>query len=168
MLHDAGIDVNGELCTLEGREFTKLRKSALRYSIQLGKYDSADALIQAGADVNAPPDADRGLTALQAAAIHGHIGIACKLLEKGAEVNASGGSFGGRTALEGAAEWGRLDMVQLLLDNGADITDSAFREAQYRNSIKFAKDEEYPAIARLIKRHRLSMGYSDLSCDDSV
>lgn len=168
LLHDAGLDVNGELCTLEGRELKKLDKTALRYSIQLGRYDSADALIQAGADVNAPADADRRLTALQAAAIHGHIGIACKLLEKGAEVNAPGGSFGGRTALEGAAEWGRLDMVQLLLDNGADITDSAFGEAQYRNSTKFAKDEGYPAIARLIQRHRVRMGYSDLSCVDSV
>lgn len=168
LLHEVGLDVNGELSTLEGREFKKLHKTALRYAIQLGRYDSADALIQAGADVNAPADADRRLTALQAAAIHGHIGIACKLLKKGAEVNAPGGSFGGRTALEGAAEWGRLDMVQLLLDNGADITDSTFGETQYRNSTKFAKDEGYPAIARLIRRRRLSMGYSDLSCDDSV
>ena len=77
-------------------------------------------LLSENADVNAPAVNAGGLTALQGAAIQGHLAIANLLLCAGADVTAAPAMFMGRTALEGAAEHGRLDMVQLLLDASAD------------------------------------------------
>lgn len=74
-------------------------------------------LLTKGAEINAPAAVNNGVTALQAAAINGHLRIAQILLEHGADIDAAASPDNGRTAIDGAAEFGRLDMVQLLLDN---------------------------------------------------
>ena len=77
--------------------------------------------LQKGAHVNAVAAESSGVTALQGAAIQGHLQIVLSLLKAGADPNAPAAKFHGRTALEGAAEHGRLDVFQLLLNSGADI-----------------------------------------------
>ena len=76
-------------------------------------------LLDSDAGINAQPGIEQGLTALQGAAIQGHIKVATLLLDWGANVNGDVAEIDGRTALEGAAERGRLDMVQFLLSIGA-------------------------------------------------
>lgn len=78
-----------------------------------------DFLLDVGADIHALAGEVRGVTALQGAAIRGHMKIALKFLEAGADVNAEPALVDGRTAVDGAAEHGRLDMVQMLLNAGA-------------------------------------------------
>jgi len=73
-------------------------------------------LISTSVDVNEKPAETEGVTALQAAAIRGHMEIALKLLDAGANVNTPAAESNGRTAIEGAAEHGRLDMVKLLIN----------------------------------------------------
>ncbi|KAH8657367.1 ankyrin repeat-containing domain protein, partial [Ilyonectria robusta] len=76
-------------------------------------------LLCEGADVNAPPAKKGGVTALQGAAIQGHMEIARLLLAHGALINALPALEEGRTAVEGAAEHGRMEMVRFLFSEGA-------------------------------------------------
>ncbi|KAF2135463.1 uncharacterized protein K452DRAFT_239329 [Aplosporella prunicola CBS 121167] len=137
---------------------TPYSRTALQQAAESGNVDIVNRLLQAGADVNQAPADWAGVTALQAAAIGGFLGIASKLLELGADVNACGAENDGRTALEGAAEHGRIDMVQLLLNAGADVSGTPFGTKQYENAVKFAKEQGYDAVARLLIRHRESLG----------
>ncbi|KAH9211437.1 hypothetical protein DL95DRAFT_511072 [Leptodontidium sp. 2 PMI_412] len=108
-------------------------------------------LLEAGADVNAPPAYQGGATAIQIAAIQGYLGIARKLLEVGANVNAARASFHGRTALEGAAENGRIDMLHLLLGGGTLIEGRGRR--QYIRAVKLAETNGHNAAAKLLKSY---------------
>ncbi|MFG2073412.1 ankyrin repeat domain-containing protein [Nonomuraea maritima] len=76
----------------------------------------AEALIAAGADVNARESG--GWTALLWAAANGHAAVAGVLIEAGAEIDATNES--GDTALTLAARRGALGVVQVLLDAGVD------------------------------------------------
>ena len=98
--------------------------SPLQAAAEIGSLDLVKRLLNAGADVNAPPAEDSGATALQVAAMYGFIGIACLLLGKGAEVNAPTAKMEGKTTLESAAEHGRIDMLRLLLNRGAKVKES--------------------------------------------
>ncbi|KAL4887569.1 ankyrin repeat-containing domain protein [Aspergillus karnatakaensis] len=91
-------------------------QEALKYS----HVDIANLLLQHGADVNAAPAENHGVTALQAAAINGMMEMAIRLLEAGADVRAPAAPNDGRTAIDGAAERGYWDMVQLLLNAHGD------------------------------------------------
>ncbi|KAF8250355.1 ankyrin [Wilcoxina mikolae CBS 423.85] len=104
--------------------------------------------MKAGADVNAPAAEERGITALQGAAIQGNLRIAVMLLKAGADVNAPPAEYGGRKALEGAAEHGRLDMVQLLLNAGAKL--DASEDGRNCKAMKLAKSEGHITVARLL------------------
>jgi ankyrin repeat protein len=108
-------------------------------------------LLTSGADVNALPGYDGGVTALQVSAIQGYVGIAIILLHAGADVNASGAPIDGRTALEGAAEHGRINMVQLLLNAGAEFYGSG--NTQYRRALELASDNGHNTVIKLLKAH---------------
>ncbi|KAK3369237.1 ankyrin repeat-containing domain protein [Lasiosphaeria ovina] len=95
------------------------RHTTLQIAVQKGNLFMIELLLERGANINAPPDPDKGATALQHAAMGGFVGIAEMLIEKGADVNAPAAENDGRAALEGAAEYGRIDMIQLLLNAGA-------------------------------------------------
>ena len=77
-------------------------------------------LIENNAIVDAEP-AFGGGTALQLAAMSGHVGIATLLIERGADVNHPPARGPGRTAFEAAAEWCRPDMMYLLVQHGAQL-----------------------------------------------
>lgn len=151
LLLEAGSNVNLPAMGYFGR-------TALQAAIDEGQFEIMDQLLVQGADVNTPAAEDAGITALQAAAIHGYLGIAVRLVELGADVNAAAARNEGRTALEGASEHGRIDMVQFLLNAGADVQSPKFGEEQYRRAVGFARENGFPAVARVLERHRSTLG----------
>lgn len=124
--------------------------SAFQMAVMVGNLAIVNCLLEAGADVNAPPSISNGATALQLAAEHGHIGLVKQLLELGARVNARGSRNFGVTALEAAAGKGRIDVMQLLLDHGALITGAG--HGQFLQAVRFAEEAGYSAAAQLLKQ----------------
>ncbi|KAM5365302.1 hypothetical protein ACJZ2D_011085 [Fusarium nematophilum] len=148
-LLEAGADVNEHKRTRIDNPGTR---SPLQFAVELGNLDIIHCLVQARANINAPPSFFRGATALQIAAIQGDLGMANQLLDLGARINARGARQCGRTALEGAAEHGRLDMLQVLLHFGA-LTTGAGR-VQFVRAIHFAERGGHDAAAILLRRSR--------------
>ena len=101
--------------SLRERGYTALQKVA-----EEGNLSAICALLEAGADVNAPPATDDGRTALQVAAGGGHHAALDMLLKAGAEVNAPPSRSTGRTALQAAAGGGHHVALDILLKAGAD------------------------------------------------
>lgn len=106
---------------------------------------------QQGADCNAPASDSKGVTALQAAAIGGHLPIAVMLLKAGANINAPAAEISGRGALEAAAEHGRLDIVSLLLENETDIDGL---ESRCESAAKLAERNGHIFIARMLRGYK--------------
>lgn len=80
--------------------------------------DVMQLLLDRGINVNETPATGARRTALQEAAMGGHIDAIILLLRHGADINVA---FGGRTALQAAAGGGHFDAMKLLLRHGADI-----------------------------------------------
>ncbi|KAL9112035.1 MAG: hypothetical protein Q9227_003655 [Pyrenula ochraceoflavens] len=80
-------------------------------------------------------------TAMQAAALAGHIDVIRLLLNNGADVNGLPGHFG--TALQAASGCGNLEMVKLLLDHNASVNTSS---GLYGNPAQAAAFHGYPDI----------------------
>ena len=103
--------------------------TALQGAVYSGVIELVQLLLDACADVNAPPAAGPlgGMTALQIAARCG-IELVQLLLSVGANVNAPSASnrLTGRTALQAAAEFGNIEVVQMLLEAGANINASGY------------------------------------------
>ena len=94
--------------------------TALQRAAEDGNLEMVELLIRAKADVNAPPG-NLSFTALQMAARSGHLKILARLLIAGANVNAPAAENGGLTALQAAALFGHLIVVRKLLSSHADI-----------------------------------------------
>lgn len=109
--------------------------------------DCVRFLLDRGADVNAPPARDRGITALQGAAASGNIEAVLLLLEHGADVDAPGAAKQGRTALEAAAEHGRLDIVKILLN----AYDARGLKPDCTSALKLAEKEVQLGVASLLR-----------------
>jgi uncharacterized protein len=89
----------------------------LHWAARQDDLKTADALIRAGADVNA---ANRyGVTPINLAATNGSAAMIRKLLDAGVDPNSA--NPGGETALMTAARIGKIDAVTLLLDRGANV-----------------------------------------------
>ncbi len=93
------------------------RHSALTYAVSKGRYGIAEALIDAGADIDYR--ASMGKTALFLAAESGQTRLAELLLAKGADVNIA--SSTGLTALMEAAKKGNVALAQSLLLKGSRV-----------------------------------------------
>lgn len=85
------------------------------------KMRMVELLLDSGANVNAAPAWNQGLSALQTAAYVGDVEVADLLVSRGADVNAPPCKLGGGTALAIAAGRSHSDMVQFLLRKGALI-----------------------------------------------
>ncbi|KAF5718179.1 Sex-determining fem-1 [Fusarium globosum] len=144
-LVEVGADVN------EYDIFARGCISPLQCAVQTGLMEVAIYLLGKKANINAPPAFEQGATALQFAAIGGHIGLARQLIELGARINARGSGKGGRSALEGAAEHGRLDMLALLVHHGA-VTTGPGRQ-QLINSVAFAQQRAHITAADWLKKN---------------
>ena len=94
------------------------RADELHDAVIAGKADAVEALLIAGADVNAPGDLG---SPLHLAAFDGNVEIARLLIAKQADVNARHEADGARP-LHVAANYNHATLAALLLDNGADPT----------------------------------------------
>lgn len=115
MILTAGADVNIRSVTKSGPV------TALQAAVQSRNIDIVQALIQRGADIDAPANEESGQTALQGAVSTGSFDIVQLLLQNGADVNAPPSPNYGRTALQEAASKGCIRTVKCLLQRGADV-----------------------------------------------
>ena len=117
----------------------------LAIATQNAKVKALRALLDAGADVNAPV-AKGGYTPLMLASISGSTEVATSLIEHGAKVNAA--NPGGVTALMIAAAGNRSSIVALLLKSGADV--NAHSE-DGRTALSIAKANNSDAVVNIVK-----------------
>ncbi|KAK7991306.1 hypothetical protein PG988_000100 [Apiospora saccharicola] len=155
LLLDRGVNVNGRPCWgSDPRGLGVLlgtSRTALQLAVENENWECMELLIKKGADVNAPAGRFRGATALQFAAIKGHIGLVRWLIEeKEADINAAGAFSDGLTALEGAAAFGRLDVVGLLLEYG-HFNDGEGRR-QYVRAVSYARRSRRQALSSYMMR----------------
>jgi ankyrin repeat protein len=136
-------------------------RTPLQRASEIGNFDIVRYLIGQGAPVDTVP-VHSGGTALQLAAMSGHVGIATFLLEHGANPNYPPAMGDGRTAFELAAEWARIDMMSLLMQWGVqlDLQVGDGNESQYQRACQFAEDNGYMASKRFVKH--LYEGATDL------
>ena len=127
-----------------------LGATALQAAAGGGHFTIVEALLHAGANVNAPADTHDGRTALQAAVEGGHRLLVERLLDEKADVNAVAAIFRGRTALQVAAENNHLDLIEILLQRGANINAPACRR-QGRTALQAASERGHMhVIERLL------------------
>ncbi|GMF83935.1 unnamed protein product [Aspergillus oryzae] len=120
----------------------------LQEAINSSHVNIANVLLEHGADINAPPAENRGVTALQAASINGMFELAVRLLDRGADVSAPAAPRNGRTAIDGAAERGHFDMVQLLLNAYGKDADL---EPVRRQAANYAEKEGHLEISQWLR-----------------
>ena len=92
--------------------------TALHYPAFFGGADVAEALLDAGADVNAASRNAMGARPLNSAAAGRHLDVSRLLVARGADVNTA--EHGGFVPLHQAAEHGDGELAELLLAAGAD------------------------------------------------
>ena len=112
---------------------------------QFGYTECVDALIEAGADVNALSDFDD--TPLELAAVSGNIGCVESLIDAGADVNRKG--YAGNTALLYAAQTGHTQCVEVLTKAGAALKRQS---DSWDTALLYAAVNDYPqSVDILIK-----------------
>lgn len=84
-----------------------------------GRRAVVEALLAAGADLQAESDLTRGRVPLTYACANGHLEIVGLLIEHGADVNAE--DHNGDRAIHEAAAKGYNEVVKLLIEHGADL-----------------------------------------------
>ncbi len=129
------VDVN--LAALDGT-------TALHWAVRADDIETADLLIQAGANVKA---SDRyGVTPLSLACVNGNASMIRRLLAAGADPNSVDPA--GETALMTAVRTGTPDALQALLDRGAKVNavDPEFQQS----ALMIAVRENHPAAVKLL------------------
>jgi len=121
-------------------------QTPLAIASQNGKLKAAQALVVAGADVNAPVG-EGGYTPLMLASVAGSSELADALIAHGANVNAV--NPGGVTALMIAAAGNHSHVAELLLKSGADL-DARSQDGRTAMSIAEANNNE--AVLRLLQQ----------------
>jgi hypothetical protein len=108
-----------------------LLRTPLQRASEIGDFEMVKYLISQKATIDSAPVYGGG-TALQLAAMSGHVGIATLLIQNGADVNYPPARGPGRTAFEAAAEWCRPDMMHLLVQFGARLGMEVGEEVEER------------------------------------
>ena len=122
----------------------------LQYAAMCGNWEALEFLLQNGADVNAPPHARMGSTALQMVAANGDVNMAQYLLGLGADINGPAADKLGLTALERAVSRGRLDMVHLLINNNTNLLEL---RKDCKRASRLARYFDHSAMANLLEKH---------------
>jgi hypothetical protein len=108
-----------------------LLRTPLQRASEIGDFEMVKYFISQKATIDSTPVYGGG-TALQLAAMSGHVGIATLLIQNGADVNYPPAHGPGRTAFEAAAEWCRPDMMHLLVQFGARLGMEVGEEVEER------------------------------------
>ncbi|MDD9819458.1 MAG: ankyrin repeat domain-containing protein, partial [Nitrospira sp.] len=118
------------LAGLERKRQSAQWTSQLFTAVRRGQPEEVQALIDAGADVNARDnDADNAYTPLHVAAKKGHAEVAQVLIDAGAAVDATAGAQA-ETPLHVAARKGHAEVAQVLVDAGAAVDATAGAQAE--------------------------------------
>jgi uncharacterized protein len=117
--------------------------TALHYPAFFGGADVAEALIDAGADVEAVSRNDMGARPLHSAAAGRHLDVSRLLVERGADVNAR--QHGGYAPLHQAAQHGDVELAEVLL---AAAADPAVRLDDGRTAADFAREAGHEELAQ--------------------
>lgn len=121
--------------------------TALHWASHWNDLDSADALIQAGANVNAATDL--GVTPLALACIEGSAPMVDKLLSAGAKAGVKLTS--GETALMTCARSGSVQAVKQLIAHGADV--NAAENSHGQTALMWAVSERHPEVVAVLIEH---------------
>lgn len=120
--------------------------TALSLAVFFGHAETVNALLAAGAEVNAASRETMKLTPLASAMAAGHNEIARVLIDHGANVNAKGESD--LTPLHTAAARGNIDAARLLLEHGADIN-AATKDG--KKPISYAEERNQPEMVEFLQ-----------------
>lgn len=121
--------------------------TALHWAVYRDRYDTADRLVRAGADVNAANDL--GATPLWLASQNGSATLVRRLLAAGADPNRA--LLAGETSLMVAARSGSAEAVELLLANGARVDARASRE---QTALMWAVAGRHPDVVGVLLKHK--------------
>ena len=115
-----------------------------------GQVDTAQALIEAGGEVDLPDE--WGFSALMTAADVGSAPMVDLLINAGADVNkvTDCSDCDQETALSIAAEYGHADVVQLLLSAGAD---TSHQTATGLTALELAQRDGHLQVIRILEAH---------------
>jgi len=119
--------------------------TALHYAAFFGGADAAEALIDAGADLEAVSRNGMGVRPLNSSAAGRHDDVSRLLVERGADVNAA--QEQGFTPLHAAAQNGDADLVAVFLAAGAD-KDARLDDG--RTAADVALEAGHEALAELL------------------
>lgn len=111
-----------------------------------GQYETAEALLNAGAEIDSQSKNPLSAAPIQSAAAAGHVKIVMLLLNHKANPNVR--EQGGYTPLHAAAQNGDAQMIRSLLYNGADL---AIRSNDGKLAADLAKEAGHKDAAALLK-----------------
>jgi uncharacterized protein len=118
----------------------------LGLAVFFGHADTVDALLAAGAEVNAAYRETMKLTPLASAMAVGRNDIARTLIAHGADVNAKAAND--LRPLHTAAARGNLESATLLLEHGADISATS---SDGKTAISYAEERNHPEMVQFLK-----------------
>ncbi|KAJ5408380.1 ankyrin repeat-containing domain protein [Penicillium cosmopolitanum] len=95
--------------------------TAIQAAASRNNIDVVRALLEKGADANAPANKLGGMTALQTAVSRNNFEMVELLIQHGADVNGLPSPARGRTALQAAAEDGFVKLTEYLIARGANV-----------------------------------------------
>ena len=121
----------------------------LHYAAFFGGPAGAEALLAAGAEVDAVAEQAMRVTPLNSAAAARAVAVARVLLDRGADVDAHAHGF---TPLHSAAQGGDLGLVELLLERGARRD---LRTPDGKTAEDLALAHGHPAVAARLRTSRL-------------
>ena len=122
-----------------------------RLAIEAADLAAIDALLTAGADINARDQ--HGQTALMNAATNGQVEVVRLLADRGADLNHRAKS--GLTAVMLAVVRGHADVVRILVEAGADLTPRGSGAPGFdgKTAADLARDREEAVLLDLLHRH---------------
>ena len=119
----------------------------LAMAVRWGSLSWAKALIEAGADADAPSQSRYNATPLMEATRDGRVDLAQVLLAAGAQVNAR--DKHGDHALNWAAFFGHADLVQLLVERGSRLD---YTGQSPENALQIATREGHARVVEILRR----------------
>jgi uncharacterized protein len=119
----------------------------LGFSVFFGRAETAKALLDAGADVNAASRETMKVTPLASAAAAKQTEIARMLIARGANVNAR--AVSGHVPLHEASANGNVELVRLLIESGAEVN---AKTDEGKTPLDLAIEYKRPEVVELLEK----------------